>query len=135
MPGHLGGMTWSGYAFDPASKLLVVNVNNLPARVRLIPRDKVKDDDGGWRAWAAGRGRPTQWLRRFLQSPSDLPCNPPPWGTLVGVDLAKGTIRWRVPLGSMQNFGGAARRDSRWLDQPGRADRHSFGSGVYRGHD
>ena len=106
IPGPLGGVTWSGYAFDPANKLLVVNVNNLPGRVRLIPRDKVKDDteDGELGRQA---GTPYGMLRRFLQSPSDLPCNPPPWGTLVAVDLEKGIIRWRVPLGSMQNFGGA----------------------------
>jgi glucose dehydrogenase len=106
MPGNLGGMTWSGYAFDPANHLLVVNVNDLPARVRLIPRDKVKDDteDG---SYARQAGTPYGMLRRFLQSPSDLPCNPPPWGRLVAVDVAEGTIRWQVPLGSMENFGGA----------------------------
>jgi quinoprotein glucose dehydrogenase len=52
-------------------------------------------------------GTPYAMLRRFLQSPSDLPCGAPPWGTLTAVDMAKGTIRWRVPLGSMQDFGGA----------------------------
>ena len=28
-----------------------------------------------------------------------MPCTAPPWSTLVGVDLAKGEIKWRVPLG------------------------------------
>ena len=85
--------------------LLFVNTNNLPARVRLIPRDKVASDneDGNY---GAQRGTPYGMLRRFIQSPSDLPCSPPPWGTLTAVDLAAGTIRWQIPLGSMENFGG-----------------------------
>jgi quinoprotein glucose dehydrogenase len=105
IPGQLGGMTWSGYAFDPKQNLLYVNTNNLPARVRLIPRDKVASDkeDG---SYGGQRGTPYGMLRRFLQSPSDLPCNAPPWGTLTAVDLAAGTIRWQVPLGTMENFGG-----------------------------
>jgi quinoprotein glucose dehydrogenase len=104
-PGHLGGMTWSGYSYDPAQHLLFVNTNNLPARVRLIPRDKVNADkeDG---SFGAQRGTPYAMLRRFLQSPSDLPCVAPPWGTLTAVDLVAGVIRWQVPLGTMENFGG-----------------------------
>jgi quinoprotein glucose dehydrogenase len=106
VPGNLGGMNWSGYAFDPLRNLLIVNTNNLIARVRLIPRDKVSSDneDGNY---GPQRGTPYGMLRRFLQSPSDLPCGAPPWGTLTAVDMAKGTIRWQVPFGSMQDFGGS----------------------------
>lgn len=105
VPGNLGGMNWSGYAFDPVRNLLIVNTNNLIARIRLIPRDKVGSDheDGNY---GPQRGAPYGMLRRFLQSPSDLPCGAPPWGSLTAVDLAKGTIRWQVPFGSMQDFGG-----------------------------
>jgi quinoprotein glucose dehydrogenase len=106
VPGNLGGMNWSGYAFDPVHSLLVVNTNNLPGRVRLISQDKVKDEkeDGDL---AMQRGSPYAMIRRFLQSPSDLPCGAPPWGTLAAIDMVEGKIRWQVPLGSMQNFGGA----------------------------
>ncbi len=106
VPGNIGGMNWSGYAFDPQRNLLIVNTNNLIARVRLIPRDKTGSDkeDGNY---GSQRGTPYGMLRRFLQSPSDLPCGAPPWGTLTAVDMVKGTIRWQVPLGSMQDFGGA----------------------------
>ena len=117
-PGQLGGMTWSGYSFDPSQNLLFVNTNSLPARVRLIPREKVDSDkeDG---SYGAQRGTPYAMLRRFLQSPSDLPCSAPPWGTLTAVDLAKGTIRWQVPIGSMQNFGGPHKDVPRGTIGPG----------------
>jgi len=42
VPGNLGGMTWSGYAFDPKRDILVTNTNNLVAIARLIPRRKVQ---------------------------------------------------------------------------------------------
>jgi len=108
VPGNVGGMTWSGYAFDPQRGLLVTNVNNIAAIARLIPREKYNDrssrtEDGDYGDQA---GAPYGLFRRFIQSPSDLPCSPPPWGTLAAVDMAEGKIRWQVPLGSMGDFGG-----------------------------
>lgn len=106
-PGVLGGMTWSGYAFDPQHSLLITNTNNLPTKVKLIPRadfwkDEVRSEDG---EYSPQTGAPYGIFRRFLQSPSDLPCVPPPWGSLIAVDMTEGKVRWKVPLGSMQDFG------------------------------
>jgi len=109
VPGNIGGMTWSGYAFDPQHSLLVTNTNNIVAGARLIPRVKYEqsgshDEDGDY---GDQTGAPYGTFRRFLQSPSDLPCSAPPWGLLTAVDMNEGKIRWQVPLGSMQDFGGA----------------------------
>ena len=109
VPGHLGGMTWSGYAFDPQHNLLVTNTNNFVAWAKLIPRSRYDlpgshSQDG---EYGDQTGTPYGIYRRFLQSPSDLPCGAPPWGTLSAVDMIKGEIRWQIPLGSMQDFGGA----------------------------
>jgi len=108
VPGNIGGMTWSGYAFDPKRGLLVTNVNNLVAIARLIPREKYNDRGGRTEDGDYGDqlGAPYGLYRRFIQSPSDLPCSPPPWGTLTAVDMTEGMIRWQVPLGSMDDFGG-----------------------------
>jgi quinoprotein glucose dehydrogenase len=107
VPGNLGGMTWSGYAFDPKRRVLVVNTNNLIAKAKLIPRadfwkDEVRTEDGDY---APQAGTAYGLFRRFLQSPSDMPCTAPPWGKLIAVDMTEAKILWQIPLGSMQDFG------------------------------
>jgi quinoprotein glucose dehydrogenase len=108
VPGHFGGMTWSGYAFDPERELLLVRTNNMAAVVKLIPRQELEDAhrSGEDREYGNQTGAPYAMYRRFLQASSDLPCSPPPWGMLSAVDMKQGTIRWQVPIGSMQYFGG-----------------------------
>lgn len=106
-PGVLGGMTWSGYAFDPQRSLLITNTNNFPTKVKLIRhpdfwKDEVRKEDGEYSPQA---GAPFGLFRRFVQSPSDMPCVAPPWGSLIAVDMTEGKIRWKVALGSMQDFG------------------------------
>ena len=109
VPGNVGGLNWSGYAFDPERRLLVANVNNIPAKVRLIPRTEF--DQRNLRVergeYTEQEGSPYGLFRNFLQAQSSLPCGPPPWGMLVAVDLSQGKIRWQSPLGTMKDFGGS----------------------------
>jgi quinoprotein glucose dehydrogenase len=85
----------------------VLNTSNLPFVVRLIPRAdfaREKEAGGGLlglREFAAQDGTPYAMVRQPLQSPIQLPCNPPPWGTLAAVSLDEGRILWQVPLGTV----------------------------------
>ena len=106
LPGNVGGINWSGYAYDPRNSLLVVNANNLPSKMGVIPADKYWDAVGQNAEpgldYTQQAGAPFGMFRTFLFAKAHrLPCAPPPWGTLSAVDMATGTIRWQVPLGSL----------------------------------
>ncbi|HEY7818400.1 MAG TPA: PQQ-binding-like beta-propeller repeat protein, partial [Vicinamibacteria bacterium] len=104
LPGSGGGLNWSGVAIDPERQILIVNATNLAWSVRLFPSDKFEeerrlDPDGEVRPQ---KGTPFGMSRSFLLSPLlfEVPCNPPPWGTLNAIDLATGDVKWKVELGS-----------------------------------
>jgi len=107
IPGNIGGLNWSGYAFDPHRGLLIANTNNLPFEVRLVPRDTAGQQAQGTQErlsphgeYGPQTGTPYGMFRRPLLSPGNRPCVAPPWGTLAAVDLVRGVIRWQVPLGT-----------------------------------
>jgi quinoprotein glucose dehydrogenase len=109
IPGNVGGMNWSGAAFDPQRQVLVTNVNNLVSEVHLIPRNDFSQRANASRGFdtefAPQEGVPYGMSRVFMRSSfPGLPCNPPPWGSLSAVDLSTGHIKWSVPLGNLLRF-------------------------------
>jgi quinoprotein glucose dehydrogenase len=107
IPGNVGGVNWSGFAWDKAHGRLIVTVTNLPARVRMIPAEKLTSggDKGDLRAETTlQRGTPWAMTRAPLMGPMGLPCIKPAYGELVALDLDKGKVAWRTPLGSLEEM-------------------------------
>jgi quinoprotein glucose dehydrogenase len=103
VPGPVGGINWSGYAWDAEHQRLIVAVTNFAYEVRLIPSKQ--DAEGELEEFRAELGpqlgTPYTVARGPLRAPSGLPCTPPPWGELMAVDLAAGKVVWHQPLGRM----------------------------------
>lgn len=105
-PGSAGGANWGGAAYDPARQLMYVNVNRVVQVVYMIPRKDIPGVEGislkGGKDVAAATGTPYGTHREWLLSPFGAPCTAPPWGELIAVSLKDGSIKWRVPLGSIE---------------------------------
>ena len=112
-PGSLGGPNWGGGALLGDTGMLLVNVNNVAFTGQLIPTPQDDNPDSrkqdhpaaGHRMQVTMEGTPYNIEIGSLQSPLGIPCNPPPWGKLVAVDLLKGTIAWETALGSVHEMG------------------------------
>ncbi len=101
-PGTAGGFNWGGGAWDPERGLFVLNQNRIAQVQTLIPRERVPD--APYPQIGPQRGLPYAIASRVLVSPLGIPCTPPPWGTLLAVDLRRGRERWQVPFGTVREM-------------------------------
>lgn len=90
-PGSFGGADWGGAAFDPELGLFIVNTNALGS-----PQQLEKKPDGSYGLKGG--------YRYFWDENLRIPCQNPPWGELVAVDVNSGTIAWREILGVSDNL-------------------------------
>ena len=106
-PQNPGGMNWGSLAIDPERKLLITNLMRMANVIQLIPRaeyDAMSDKTSHWPFQLQPMFGTPYAMRNFpLLSPFGAPCNPPPWGTIVAVDLTTGKIAWEKPLGTIRD--------------------------------
>jgi quinoprotein glucose dehydrogenase len=110
-PGMFGGGNWGGAAFDRESGFLIVNTQDLgtifkvavkregsESRVtRVSPAGEV-GGLGGFGGFGGNIGV------QFWNPENLMPCQQPPWGHLVAVNVNTGEIAWNVPLGTFDEL-------------------------------
>ena len=105
-PGAAGGVNWGSVALDPARGLAVLAMNRIAQSIKLVPRDApvAPDRPGPERIVFPQVGTPYQAELEVVSSPFGVPCAPPPWGTLLAVDLRSGRVAWEVPFGTTRDM-------------------------------
>ncbi len=92
-PSTLGGGNWGGVSIDPKQGLLFVNVMNIGQWGHLEKKGAEYVRTSAYGPYA-----------RFWDRDSKVPCQNPPFGELVAVDLATGDVAWRSVLGTMESL-------------------------------
>jgi quinoprotein glucose dehydrogenase len=90
-PSTLGGGNWGGVSVDPTLGLLFVNVMHLGQWGHMEKRGEEYVRTSAYGPYA-----------RFWNRDTHIPCQNPPFGEMIAVDLASGDIAWRTPLGRIE---------------------------------
>jgi quinoprotein glucose dehydrogenase len=99
-PSTLGGGNWSGFSYDPSLGLVFTSVMNLGQVAKMVQG-------------TARGGGPTTWVRRspwggavgrFWNPENKIPCSAPPFGELIALDVSRGEVAWKVPLGFVESL-------------------------------
>lgn len=102
-PSEIGGVNWPGGAFSPALGYFFINVQDLgqmqgytdprggPLSTSIVGTNELSGRSGSYASLQPGG--------RFKDNALNMPCQQPPWGELVAVNVNTGNIAWRVPLG------------------------------------
>ena len=101
-PSTLGGPNWGGPSYSPETGLFIVNVQNMGQYRNAGPA--TAGFGGGPRRPRPAPGEASAAIVQSgfgyrIDAETLLPCTPTPWGELVAVDINKGEIAWRAPLG------------------------------------
>lgn len=107
-PSTLGGGNWGGVSVDPSLGLLFVNIMNIGQWGHMEKKGNEFVRTSAYGPYA-----------RFWDRETRVPCQNPPFGELVAVDLASGEIAWRSVLGRIESLEAIGVRDTGSLNLGG----------------
>jgi glucose dehydrogenase len=93
-PGTLGATNWHGGSYDPQLNYVFYNIIDL-ADVGQMAQNPPGPE------LAYRRSGPHGPYDRFWDGDKYWPCQKPPWGQLVALNVDTGEYAWRVPLGTI----------------------------------
>jgi quinoprotein glucose dehydrogenase len=108
-PSEIGGANWGGGSFNPSLGYLFINVNDLgqlngyqdpttgPINTATLAGSNLPGGRTGPYRGIGPQGR-------FKDNALNMPCQQPPWGELVAVNVNTGDIAWKMPLGVTDNL-------------------------------
>ncbi len=107
-PSTIGGGNWGGVSIDPSLGRLFVNVMNVGQWGHMEKRGSEYVRTSAYGPYA-----------RFWNRETRIPCQNPPFGEMIAVDLASGDIAWRSVLGRIEELEAIGVRDTGSLNMGG----------------
>jgi quinoprotein glucose dehydrogenase len=100
-PGAGGGPNWGGGAFDPTLGYFVVNTHDAGAVARMVAQTPAAQLQQ--KLTRQGDTSMMPFVRRNAGNinypETGWPCQAPPWGELIAINVNTGDIAWRIPFG------------------------------------
>jgi quinoprotein glucose dehydrogenase len=99
-PGWTGGGNWNGSAFNPSLGYLFVPTQDIGMLNKMVKSTRGEN----MYVRSGPDNAPISLGTNFWDGRKSWPCQQPPWGELIAVNVNTGDIAWRVPLGSYEEL-------------------------------
>ena len=107
-PASNGGANWGGASIDPSTGLYFINTRSEGAIGHMGKQSELPTKNGKQPASDSGtayvRIGPRGQNTGFSNPMTGWPCQAPPWGELIAINLNTGDIAWREPFGRVDSL-------------------------------